>query len=231
MNASATAGLFIIGTDTGVGKTLATCAILLNLRGNKIDAVGFKPVVTGAADGVWEDAEAIHLASGRCESLDALCPLRFTLPLAPTLAATHDNLDADLTPARQAFASLKRRHTFIVVEGVGGALVPLDEKTLVLDFAVECGYPVLLLCRAALGTINHTLLTLREIDRAGLMLAGIVMNTTRESDTERAEETRREIERIGRRKINVVLPYFSTNVVEEAARCLRTAGVPPAGCK
>jgi dethiobiotin synthetase len=217
VTASSQSGLFITGTDTGVGKTLVTCAILRNLRQSKIDAVGFKPSVTGAVDGKWEDAEAIHAASDRCEPLELLCPLRFNQPLAPTLAAFHDRRSPDLAPARAALSELKHRHAMIVVEGVGGALVPLDEKTLVLDFAVECRYPLVLVCRAALGTINHTLLTLREIERAGLTLAGIVMNTTRESDAERAEETRREIERVGGKKIVAVLPYFSKDAVNGAS--------------
>jgi dethiobiotin synthetase len=219
-------GLFVLGTDTGVGKTLVTCAILHNLRDSKIDAVGFKPCASGSVDGKWEDAEDIYEASGRVEPAELLCPLRFKLPLAPTMAAVHEKRSHDLAPARAALSQLKGRHQKIIVEGVGGVLVPLDAKTLVLDFAVECRYPVLLVCRAALGTINHTLLTLREIERAGLVLSGIVMNTTRESDCERAEETQREIERISGEKIFTVLPYLNSDRVSQAARCLRQLPIP-----
>ncbi len=201
-------GLFITGTDTGVGKTLVSCAIVAHLRSEKIDAVGFKPVASGAVNGRWEDADFLHTASEKCEPLEALCPLRLLRPLAPTLAARHEHRSVNLDLARNALSDLRSRHSTVIVEGVGGLLVPLDERTLVLDFVKELRFPVLVVCRAALGTMNHTLLTLRELERAGLALAGIVMNTTRPEDAAVAEETRGEIERIAGVKIGAVLPYL-----------------------
>jgi dethiobiotin synthetase len=97
----------------------------------------------------------------------------------------------------------------VIVEGVGGVLSPLDEETLVLDFAAQLGFPILIVTRATLGTINHTLLTLREVERRQLPIAGIVMNVTQAADEEAAEETRREIERIAKRRIDAVVPYLS----------------------
>lgn len=202
-------GIFVTGTDTGVGKTLVSCALVAHFRQNKIDAVGFKPVASGCVDGRWEDADLLHAASEKCEPLDALCPLRFSRPLAPTLAAHHEQRDVNLDLARKALAYVRSRHAAVVVEGVGGLLVPLDASTLVLDFAREVNFPVLIVCRAALGTINHTLLTVREVQRAGLTLAGIVMNTTRPEDTAVAAETRAEIERIAGIELSAILPYLS----------------------
>ena len=216
-------GIFITGTDTGVGKTLVSCALVSHLRKNKIDAVGFKPVASGSVNGRWEDADFLHAASEHCEPLDALCPLRFARPLAPTLAARHEQREIELDLARKALAGLRSRHAAVVVEGVGGLLVPLDAKTLVLDFACELKFPVLVVCRAALGTMNHTLLTIRELQRAGLTLAGIVMNTTRPEDAAVAEETRAEIERIAGLKIGAILPFFGADLTP-AQRWTAAAG-------
>ena len=103
-------GLFITGTDTGVGKTLVSCAIVAHLRSEKIDAVGFKPVASGAVNGRWEDADFLHAASEKCAPLEALCPLRFLQPLAPTLAARHEQRDVKLDLARKALTELRSRH-------------------------------------------------------------------------------------------------------------------------
>jgi dethiobiotin synthetase len=133
-----------------------------------VDAVGFKPVATGEVEGSWGDAQAIFDASGKSEPIEKICPLRFALPLAPTVAAAHEGIEPDMNLARGVLAGLCARHNTVIVEGVGGALVPMDRSTLVIDFAMQVGFPVLIVCRAALGTINHTLLTIREVERAEL---------------------------------------------------------------
>lgn len=201
-------GLFITGTDTGVGKTLVSCAFIYLLRSRGVDAAGFKPVASGSSGGLWEDAENLRAASGNVEPLDAICPLRFHAPLAPTLAARHEQRAVELNAARRALAALRVRRSAVIVEGVGGLLVPLDERTLVLDFAAEAGFPVVIVCRAALGTMNHTLLTLRELERSNVAVAGMVMNTTRAEDAAVVAETRGEMERIAGRKMLAVLPFI-----------------------
>jgi len=203
-----TQGLFVAGTDTSVGKSLVACALVRWLRSASVDAVGFKPVTTGEYEGQWSDAVGLHEASGRCEPIEKICPFRFKLPKAPTIAARHEGIEADINLARWAVSELCLRHQAVVVEGVGGVLCPLDEDTLVLDFAAQLGFPVLLVTRAALGTINHTLLTLNEIARRQLPLAGIVMSVTQAADEESAQETRQESERIAKRRIDAVLPYL-----------------------
>lgn len=203
-----TLGLFVVGTDTSVGKSLVSCALVRWLRAASIDAVGFKPVATGEEEGQWSDAVALHEASERCEPIEKICPLRFKLPKAPTIAARHEGIEADINLARWAFAELCLRHQAVIVEGAGGSLTPLDEETSVLDFAAQLGFPLLLVTRAALGTINHTLLTLNEIERRQLPLAGIILSVTQICDEEGTEELRKEIERISRRRIDAVLPYL-----------------------
>jgi len=216
-------GLFVIGTDTGVGKTLITCAIIRILRSQAIDAVGFKPVATGEVNGSWGDAVALHEASGKLEPIEKICPLRFALPMAPTLAARAEGIDPDLNLARSALGGLCTRHPAVIIEGVGGLLVPLDSRTLVADFALHVGFPVLLVCRAGLGTINHTLLTLREISRYNLRLAGIVMNITQPTDTGMASGAREEIERISGKKISAIIPCLSAHDHDDHASSPRVA--------
>lgn len=200
-------GLFIAGTDTGVGKSLVTCAIVRILREGGIDAVGFKPMATGASAGSWGDANALFEASGKVEPIEKICPLRFAAPLAPTLAARREGIEPDVGIARGTFTGLCARHAVVIVEGIGGVLVPLDRRTLLLDFAAQVGFPVLVVCRAALGTINHTALTVRETERAGLKVMGIIMNTTRPEDAPMVDGAKEEIERITGRKVIAVLPF------------------------
>ena len=228
-------GLFVTGTDTGVGKTLLTCSIIRLLRDQGFDAAGFKPVATGEPIGNPGDAAAIHEVSGRCEPLEMLCPYRLTPPLAPTLAARQEGTELDIRKIHAALSSLCERHNRIIVEGVGGVLVPLDRGTLVVDLALHIGFPVLVVCRAGLGTINHTLLTLRELERAGLHVAGIVMNTTCAADTELADGSREEIERISGRRVIATMPYFGSLkqgsiesiVAREPANYYYTKSTPP----
>jgi len=207
-------GLFVTGTDTGVGKTLVACAVVRWLREHGKNAVGFKPIASGVMNGRWEDADALHEASGRCEPLEKICPLRFKLPLAPTMAAAAEGIEPDLSVVRSTFTGLCNRHDAVIVEGIGGWLVPLDKNTLVADFAAQAGFPVLLVCRAGLGTINHTLLTLREIERAGLKCAGIVMNVTQVPDAGRVAGNTQEIERVSGAKVVAVMPYLELGGAE-----------------
>ncbi|MCZ7643712.1 MAG: dethiobiotin synthase [Planctomycetota bacterium] len=200
-------GLFVTGTDTGVGKTLVACALVRLLRARGVDAVGFKPVASGAENGRWEDAEALHAASERVEPLERLCPLRFAAPLAPVPAAKLEGRAVSLDISRRALAECFDRRARVIVEGIGGLLVPLDERTLVADFLAETGLPALVVARAQLGTVNHTLLTLNELARRGVSVAGVVMNVTRAEDAENAEPSRAEIERHAGRALDAVLPF------------------------
>jgi len=213
-----TQGLFVTGTDTDVGKTLVSCALLRMLREQNVDAVGFKPVATGEVGGSWGDAVALYEASGKVEPIEKICPLRFALPLAPTLAAAREGIEPDTNLARSIVANLCERHDVVIVEGVGGILVPIDRNTLVIDFASQIGFPVLIVCRAGLGTISHTLLTIRELERAKLRVAGIIMNTTRASDAHMAEGCKSEIERISGSKVLATIPHFSTDDDPDAPR-------------
>lgn len=214
-------GLFVTGTDTGVGKTLVSCALLRLLRERGVDAVGFKPVVTGAENGRWEDVEALWEASGRCEPRELIGPLRFLAPMAPVQAAKGEGREPDLGLARGALAELAGRHALVVAEGVGGLLVPLDRKTMLLDFIQATGYPAILVSRAGLGTVNHTLLSLRELERAGVPVAAVIMSVTRSEDAPNARPSIEEIERHSGMRIAALLPYGGSEAQDLARTSLR----------
>jgi len=170
------AGVFVSGTDTGVGKTVVACALVRALRERGVDAGAMKPVETGVGAGGPLDALALHEAAGGADPLDEVCPLRFALPAAPSRAAHHEGRTVELERVRAAYASLAARHAFMVVEGAGGLLVPTCEGATMADLAGSLGLPVLVVARAALGTINHTRLTLEALAARGLVLAGVVIS-------------------------------------------------------
>ena len=172
----ASGALFITGTDTGVGKTVVGCAIAEALRRRHIEVGVMKPIETGVGSQGPLDAISLAEAAGVDDPLDLVCPQRFELPAAPSVAAAHEGRSADLAAIRAAHAELARRHDVLLIEGAGGVLVPIAPGFSMLDLAQEFGAPLVVVTRASLGTINHTLLTLEAIDRRGMPLAGVVIS-------------------------------------------------------
>ena len=178
-------GLFVTGTDTGVGKTLVACALAAALRQQQPGwHVGVcKPFASGCRrdrEGlVHEDAEALaHFADCRLP-LQTIAPIRFKAPLAPAVAAELLKQDIDRAALRQSFEQLDQHCDAIIVEGVGGVMVPLDQhrpQLTVLDLAATLNYPVLVVARSVLGTLNHTAMTVRLLRESGCTVTGIVMN-------------------------------------------------------
>ena len=169
-------GLFVTGTDTGVGKTVAACAVLRGLRARGLRTGAMKPVETrGGAEGPL-DAIARRAAAGAADALDDVCPQRFELPAAPSVAAAREGRSVDVARIEASFEALAVRHDLVVAEGAGGLLVPLTDELDMAGLAARLGLPVLLVARAALGTINHTRLSLEAIDARGLVLAGVVVS-------------------------------------------------------
>ena len=180
-----TPGLLVTGTDTGVGKTVVTCALAAALRRRRPDwKLGVcKPFSTGCRrdrEGlVNPDAEALaHFADCRAP-LATINPIRYQPPLAPAVAAEQTGEPVDWAALGRALTDLDRESDALLIEGVGGILVPLDPaspRLTVLDFAAALGYPVLVVARSVLGTLNHTAMTVRLLEEKGLRVAGIVMN-------------------------------------------------------
>jgi dethiobiotin synthetase len=169
-------GFFVSGTDTGVGKTVVACALLRALRRRGLDAGVMKPIETGVGAEGPLDAQALRSAAGATEPLEEICPQTFALPAAPTVAAASEGRAVELEPIRDAFARLRERHEWLVVEGAGGLLVPAARDISMADLCRELELPLLIVCRAALGTINHTLLTLEAAEARSLPVAGVVIS-------------------------------------------------------
>ncbi len=169
-------GFFITGTDTGVGKTVASCALVRGLRARGIDVGVMKPIETGVGDAGPLDARALREAAGVDDSLEEICPLQFALPAAPNVAAAAEGRGVDLGSLSRSFDVLAARHELMVVEGAGGLLVPIVDGRDMGDLAKQFDLPLIVVARMGLGTINHTLLTLREIERRILKLAGVILS-------------------------------------------------------
>jgi dethiobiotin synthetase len=172
--------LFVTGTDTGVGKTLAGCTLLHRLRAQGLRALGMKPVAAGveaSPEGpVNPDVVALRRASSWPAPLEQVNPYLFEPPVAPHLAAASAGVRIEIAPIRRAFEALRASADAIVVEGVGGFLVPLNDREDAGDLAVALGLPVVLVVGMRLGCLNHALLTQQAILARALRLAGWIAN-------------------------------------------------------
>jgi dethiobiotin synthetase len=175
-------GLFVTGADTGVGKTRVAAGLLrLALRRGRRPRP-FKPVETGCHPEP-ADASLLLAAAGHPISLAAVCPYPLTLPAAPAAAAQAQGLAIDVDDLADRARLAAASGDLLVVEGAGGLLVPYNGSMTTADLAARLGLPILVVARTALGTINHTALTVAEILRRGLSLAGVVLvHTTAEAE-------------------------------------------------
>ena len=153
---SAPRHLFITGTDTGVGKTYVTARLVRGLRARGVDAVGFKPICCGGRD----DAELLHEASGSALTLNEINPVWLRAPVAPYAASLIENRAVDLDLIRETYARLCERHETVLVEGVGGWLVPVRQDLTMADLAAEWRLPVVLVVGNRVGSLNQTALTI-----------------------------------------------------------------------
>ena len=168
--------LYVTGTDTGIGKTLASCALLHALRGHGLRAVGMKPVASGCerVDGEWRNADALALqaAGGAGIAYADINPFALEHPLAPELAAREAGVEVALEPILAAHARLAQQADALIVEGVGGWAAPLSATLMQADLVRALQLPVLLVVGLRLGCLNHALLSARAIAADGLHLAG-----------------------------------------------------------
>lgn len=168
--------VYVSGTDTGIGKTLASCALLHALRGHGLRAVGMKPVASGCAriDGEWrnEDALALQAAGAAGISYAEINPFALEHPLAPELAARDAGIEVSLPPILDAHARLSAHADALIVEGVGGWAAPLSATLMQADLVRALRVPVLLVVGLRLGCLNHALLSARAIAADGVHLAG-----------------------------------------------------------
>jgi dethiobiotin synthetase len=188
-------GIFITGTDTGVGKTFFACglAALLKESGYKVGVM--KPAETGCEQGegklVPQDALALKAASG-CElPLETVCPYQFREPLAPGVAAERERGRIDIDRLMRVYGEISAAHDVTIVEGAGGLMVPLLPSFTYADFARVLKLPLIVVAANKLGMINHLVLTLEHASCQGLRVLGYVLNQI-ESKRSMAAETNRE---------------------------------------
>lgn len=173
------AGIFITGTDTGAGKTVVAAGLAMALRDRGLRVGVMKPVATGCSgDGkrlVSEDA--VFLLEAAENEYPALTnPLRFRNTLAPSVASVIEKKEIPIEKILKAYQELQRNYDFIIVEGIGGLLVPITKEYFVANLIHELGLPLLVVARGGLGTINHTLLTVDAAVIRGFEVRGIIFN-------------------------------------------------------
>jgi dethiobiotin synthetase len=209
-------GLFVTGTDTGVGKTVVSCAITAALTRRGYRLAVLKPCETGDGD----DAQRLIAATARPLPLHRVSPYRFALPASPELAAQAAATPIDLARIHDGYQELAVDADLALVEGAGGLLVPIGNGRTIADLASLLGLPLLLVARPSLGTINHTLLTLEAARRRGLAVLGVVFS--RSTDTQGPDEPSNPatIARYGEVSVFGTLPRLddlSTSALADAA--------------
>lgn len=177
MNSRSKIAWFVTGTDTGIGKTFVSCALLHALCARGLRTTGMKPIAAGIeADGSNEDVERLRAASSVRVERSLVNPYLLREPIAPHLAAAEEGIKLALMTIREAFDALTDLADAVIVEGCGGFVVPLDESHDTADLALCLDLPVILVVGMRLGCLNHALLTEEAIARRGLTLAGWVAN-------------------------------------------------------
>jgi len=171
-------GVFVTGTDTGVGKTRVGCGLIHALKCSGLRVAGMKPVASGCeqiAGGLAsDDARQLAAASALDVPMDLLNPYRFLPAIAPHVAAAESRVQIDLQRIKAAYLRLAALADVVVVEGVGGLRVPLGESEEVSDLIAMLGLPVILVVGIRLGCLNHALLTVEALDRRSIAAAGWV---------------------------------------------------------
>jgi dethiobiotin synthetase len=215
-------GVFVTGTDTGVGKSILAAAICAAASARGISVAAYKPVVTGLDEpaGDWpRDHELLASTANAGQSPEDVAPYRYGPPVSPHLAAelAGDKVDSErLVGAAQAQAE---RADALVVEGVGGLLVPLANDYLVRDFAGELSLPVVIAARPGLGTISHSLLTIEAARAVALRIQAVVLTPWPDDPSAMERSNRDTIERFGEVPV-IGLPRTDPERLAEAGAAL-----------
>ena len=185
-------GYFITGTNTNVGKTVVT-ACLANLLKNQGENVGvMKPIETGVdpecSSSANSDAKFLIEVTGVQDALEDVCPYRLKTPASPYQAAKIEGKELYLEKILERFRALQSKHSMMLVEGIGGLLVPIAQRYNVTDLALQMDLPLIIVSRIQIGTLNHTLLTINAARQHGLKVAGVILNPVHEGELDTIEE-------------------------------------------
>ncbi|MDD5064615.1 MAG: dethiobiotin synthase [Phycisphaerae bacterium] len=213
-------GLFVTGTDTGVGKTLIAGAIAKILIGKGLKVGVFKPIATGCKhkwDGlISSDTEFLFHCANSNLSLSTITPVGYRTPAAPIVSAAREHRAIDFDKIAAAYKDICQNSNVVLVEGIGGARVPLTEEFDLLDLAVEFALPVVIVARPTLGTINHTLMTIDCIRAAELKIAGTIVNGYNAVESTAAEDTAPDvIAKCSGVNVLAVVPFDETVNIEK----------------
>lgn len=198
-----TRGIFVTGTDTGVGKTLAACAMIHALAARGLRVAPMKPVAAGSDEDTLALMRAARMDTSR---KDEVTPALLRDPIAPHIAARREGRGIELAPLVRGLAELASGVDFVVAEGVGGFAVPLGPSLDTIDLARAFGLPVVLVVGMRLGCLNHALLTQQAIAASGLPLAGWIANAV-DPAMEAAEENVAALRERLRAPLLGLLPY------------------------
>ncbi len=206
-------GIFVTGSGTGVGKTVIAGAIAATIKAHGLDVGVMKPVASGAKeiDGklVSEDAVYLKKIIESDDDDDLVVPVRLKPPIAPTMAASQTGVPVDIDKVWRAYEELTKKHDFLVVEGIGGLMVPINDTLFVADLASKMDLPLVIVSSDYLGTINHTLLTVEYARSRNIDIKGIVINMLK-GDSGFV----REIEKFSSAPVLCTVPYVEKISVE-----------------
>lgn len=207
-------GIFVTGTDTGVGKTLVAAGIASLLQDAGFDVGVMKPVATGGrrmSDKLVSDDAVLMMQAARSQDAYSLVnPVCLPSMMAPIVASRVDRLRVEWEGIWTAYKTLRQRHKHLIVEGIGGLLVPIVNKLYVADMAHKMKLPILIVSRPILGTINHTLLTIEAARKRRLRIKGIIFNSTKmSSGTLVADTSKAEVERHSGVPVIATIPYIN----------------------
>ncbi|RJQ49862.1 MAG: dethiobiotin synthase [Nitrospiraceae bacterium] len=206
-------GIFIAGTDTGVGKTFVASGLIIAFRAAGNAVCPMKPIETGCISRkgqlVPEDALKLVQSAGIHESLDLVNPYRFRQPLAPAVASDLERTVIKKNKILSAYKQLSCKYDVMIVEGAGGIMAPVYKKYLFLDLIKDLNLPIAIVARAGLGTINHTLLTIKAAQSMGIDVTGVIVNNTSKSATDVSLKTNpRMIEKLSGRPVLGIVPFM-----------------------
>lgn len=190
-NISQPSGIFITGTDTNVGKTVVTASLAFALKRQGIHLEIMKPVETGilhSGEDPQADGSRLQSVLSTHHPIPLVTPYSFSDPLAPLAASRHAHQPIDFTLIKDRFQKLSTTCDFLLVEGVGGVMVPLTEHQTIRDLISFLGLPCLVVSRPQLGGVNHTLLTVEALRSFGISITAIVLNFTRSPQTSDVEQ-------------------------------------------
>lgn len=217
-------GYFITGTGTGVGKTLVSCALLHAFAKQGHTVIGMKPVAAGCENGKWMDVELLAAASNVTAPREQINPYALIPPIAPHIAAARAGIEIDIDIIYQACLELGKIADVVIVEGIGGFLVPLNDHQDSAVMAKTLGLPVILVVGMQLGCLNHALLTAQAVRATGLPLAGWVANRIDPQMTIFDENVSALKQRLGCPLLGV-LPFESSADAEKLSVLLNVGGM------